>query len=392
MAFFSLAAAAAVLLLLVFAGYTRKERVHGWLMPGAGLVRIFAPQPGVLVAVNVSEGTEVTKGAPLAVLSAELQSETLGSIRREVVRQLANRRDSMIADRKRQEQLYAQQMGNLSQRLQTIMEALAQLDRESTLQRSMLTLVEQAAQRQRQLYASRITPVDRLQQAETDRLQTLVRLQALERERSGLSRDRIGLEAEIQELPLRSQLQLAETDRNVAALEQDIAEAEARRQIVITAPQDGTITSIQAEPGGTASTTVPLFSIVPAGSDLEAHLFVSSRAIGFVHPGQRVMLRYQAFPYQKFGQHRGTLAQVSRSAISPSELSQQLSGLTGFYGAGAPVYRISVALARQTVTAYGRSMPLQPGMQVEADVLVERRRLIEWILDPLFTLTGSWHQ
>jgi membrane fusion protein len=29
-------------------------------------------------------------------------------------------------------------------------------------------------------------------------------------------------------------------------------------------------------------------------------------------------------------------------------------------------------------------------MQLEADVIIEKRRLIEWVLDPLFTLTGKW--
>ncbi|ETX05787.1 MAG: hypothetical protein ETSY2_20910, partial [Candidatus Entotheonella gemina] len=56
-----------------------------------------------------------------------------------------------------------------------------------------------------------------------------------------------------------------------------------------------------------------------------------------------------------------------------------------------PVYRIVVRPERQTVTAYGRPMPLQPGMQLEADVIIDRRRLIEWVFDPLYTLTGKWN-
>jgi membrane fusion protein len=51
-----------------------------------------------------------------------------------------------------------------------------------------------------------------------------------------------------------------------------------------------------------------------------------------------------------------------------------------------------VSLESQMITAYGQSLPLQPGMQLEADVVIERRRLIEWILDPLFTLTGKWNR
>jgi membrane fusion protein len=84
------------------------------------------------------------------------------------------------------------------------------------------------------------------------------------------------------------------------------------------------------------------------------------------------------------------VASISRSAISPSELSQQMAGLTSLYTANVPVYRITVSLGSQTVRAYGEEVALQPGMQLEADIMMERRRLIEWVLDPLFTLTGRW--
>ena len=70
----------------------------------------------------------------------------------------------------------------------------------------------------------------------------------------------------------------------------------------------------------------------------------------------------------------------------------QLAGLTGVVGTGEPVYRLVVRPAKQTVTVYGRPVTLQPGMQLDADVLIERRRLIEWVLDPVFTLTGKFNR
>ena len=184
-------------------------------------------------------------------------------------------------------------------------------------------------------------------------------------------------------------MERANIDRQVAALEQEIAGTEAQRQIVIPAPQAGTVTAIQAELGSNVNTAAPLMNIVPAGRKLEAQLFGPSRAVGFVRPGQRVLLRYQAFPYQKFGQYEGVVADVSRTAINPGELTQ-LSGLTSLLAANEPVYRITVTLARQTAIAYGEAIPLQSGMQLEADVMMEKRRLIEWVFDPLFTLTGKW--
>jgi membrane fusion protein len=169
------------------------------------------------------------------------------------------------------------------------------------------------------------------------------------------------VEAKLREVPFRRRTQIAEYERNASALEQELAEAEARRQIVITAPQDGTVTSIQTESGGNANPHVPLMSIVPADAVLQAELFSPTRAIGFVRPGQRVLLRYQAFPYQKFGFYEGIIRSVSRSAVSPSELSQQLTGLTSLFGTNEPVYRVTVQLAQQTATAYGALFLCSPG-------------------------------
>jgi membrane fusion protein len=70
-------------------------------------------------------------------------------------------------------------------------------------------------------------------------------------------------------------------------------------------------------------------------------------------------------------------------------MTQQLAGLANLNGANEPVYRVTVDLARQTAMAYGQPVPLQPGMRVEADVMIETRHLIEWVLDPLYSLTGK---
>lgn len=387
----SIAAALAVVALLVFGSFTRKARISGWLVPQHGLVRVATPHPGVIRRIHVREGSRVERGSPLVVVSAELQSQTAGATREEIVRRLASRRDSMAAQRRVQEQLLDQQQAELRQRIGRLGAEQKYLAKELELQRRRLALAERTMARERAMRARDLIPLPRLNRAEQDRLDQAARLHTLERNLSALAREENQAATALQEHPFRRQTQLAEIDRNVAALEQDLAEAESRREIVLTAPQDGVVGTVQAEDGGTANPSVPLVTIIPSGSALQAQLFSPSRAIGFVRTGQRVLLRYQAFPYQKFGFYEGVVANVSRAALSPSELPTQLSGLTSLYGSNEPFYRITVDLGRQTATAYGAAVPLQPGMQLEADVLIERRRLIEWVFDPLLTLTGKWH-
>jgi membrane fusion protein len=76
------------------------------------------------------------------------------------------------------------------------------------------------------------------------------------------------------------------------------------------------------------------------------------------------------------------------TAVSATPLPPGDMGFTPPDGSREPMYRIKAALGSQAVAAYGRSEPLQSGMQLEADVLLDRRRLIEWIFDPLFSLAG----
>jgi membrane fusion protein len=381
----ALLATAAVLGLLFFTSYTRKARINGWLVPQQGLVRVFAPQAGVLTRIHVKEGQEVSKGAPLLAISTEMRSEAFGGTRQEIVHRLTRRRNSMAEERAVQERLFSQQAADLMQRIAALQDEQKFLTKEIDLQRTQLQLNEQIEQRMRTLRNRDIVTEPRREEAERERIQQAAKLQGLERTQAALQ-----MTAALRELPLKRLTQLAEIDRNVAALEQELAEAEARREIVIVAPHDGIVTGLQVELGGGAQPSVPLLSIVPAQATLQAQLFSPSRGIGFLREGQRVLVRYEAFPYQKFGFHEGTIVSVSRSAVSPAEMTQQLAGLTALYGTNEPIYRITVNLHQQTVTAYGQPMPLQAGMQLEADVLLERRRLVEWMLEPLFSISGKW--
>jgi membrane fusion protein len=63
-------------------------------------------------------------------------------------------------------------------------------------------------------------------------------------------------------------------------------------------------------------------------------------------------------------------------------------GFTPADGSREPLYRIKVRLASQSIDAYGHAEALKAGMQVEADILLDRRRLIEWIFEPLISLSG----
>ena len=211
--------------------------------------------------------------------------------------------------------------------------------------------------------------------------------QALERQREGVQRELQTADAQLLELPLRAQVQQGEIARDLAALQQQGLETEGRRRLVLRASSDGIVSTLQAEAGQTVASGALLASLLPAQTQMLAQLFAPSSAVGFVRAEQAVRLRYQAFPYQKFGAQSGRVLQVSRTPLAPAELAQlNLPAALSQGLASEPLYRITVSLDRQSVAAYGQEQALAAGMQLDADVLLERRRLIEWIFEPLLSL------
>jgi membrane fusion protein len=149
----------------------------------------------------------------------------------------------------------------------------------------------------------------------------------------------------------------------------------------VLAPQDGLITALQIDVGKQAQIDHPLMSLIPDGTRLQADLYIPSRSVGFVRVGNVAQLQYQAFPYQKFGIQPGAVVKISRTAVSAQELPFPAAS-TEFY------YVVTVKPEKEFVLAYGKQEPLQTGMQVDADIWLDRRTLLEWIFEPLFSITG----
>ncbi|MBT9523674.1 MAG: HlyD family efflux transporter periplasmic adaptor subunit [Rhizobacter sp.] len=372
----------AVVSYLSLGEYTRKARVSGYLVPDSGVIRLVTPQPATVVERHVTEGQAVRQGDVLFVLSLE-RATLQGGTQAAVQQSLAARERSLQASSKQQALLQQTQSAALQRQIGDMKRELAQIGTEADLQRERLGLAQQAQARLESLRNENFVSSAQVQTKAEEVLGLRAQLQGLERLGATKQREIGSLEAQLRELPLRSQAQLGEIDRDIAELVQKSAESEALTRIVIRAPQDGVVTSVLAERGQTATPATALASLVPADARLQAHLFAPSSAVGFVRSEQAVLLRYQAYPYQKFGHQAGHVMQVSRTPLQAAELAS-----LALPASNEPLYRITVALDQQAVQAYGQAQPLAPGMQLDADVMLDRRRLIEWIFEPVLSIAG----
>jgi len=376
------ASAVAVALYFSIGEYTRKARVTGYLVPDLGVMRLTSPQLAQVVERHAVEGQVVKQGDVLFVLSLD-RATTQGDAHEAVQASLARRERSLTAASKLRQELQTARVTASARQLENMRRQLKQLDDEIVSQQARVAGAKQLLERQdalvKQNYVAAVSLVEKAQDVRLAEGQ----LASLEGKRTAHQSDILAAEAKQRELPLAELAEQGEIERDLAEVAQEAAENEARRRLVVRAPQGGTVTAVSAEPGQTVMAQAVLANIVPAGASLQAHLFAPSSAMGFVRADQPVLLRYEAYPYQKFGHQSGHVLQVSRTPLPASELS----GLPGG-AAQEPMYRITVALDRQVVQAYGQAQALSPGMQLEADVLLDRRRLLEWIFEPVLSLTG----
>lgn len=378
-----LAVSAAVLVAayLWIGEYTRKAHVKGFLAPDRGLMRLMSPQSATVLESRAVEGASVRAGDVLYVLSVDAANVS-GNVRET----LTARERSLLGAARQQAELERERAQALDRQVGTMRGELAQIDAEARLHEQRLALANQALARLESLRADNFISAAQVQAKSEELLGLRAQAQSLQRQRAAQLREIEQLLARRRELPLQTQVAQGELERDMAEIAQQQAENDSRRRIEIRAPQDGTVTGVVAQPGQSVNASVALASLLPADARLQAHLFAPSSAVGFVKPEQPVLLRYQAFPYQKFGLQGGQVAQVSRSPLQASELAGV--PLPKSDGEAEPLYRITVTLDKQAVAAYGRDQALAPGMQLEADVLLDRRRLIEWIFEPLLGLAS----
>ncbi len=378
---FTVACAACVVLFLGTAEYARKETANGALVAAGGAVRVAAMRDGVVTDLKVKEGDRVAAGQPLFTVASRQGLEAGGTLDGAVLASLEAQtrviREQIAADPAWTE--------NEIRRLDA---AIASV----TAERDALTAQRRLMAERVQVTEERRNTIARLaQQGHTTRaaLQEqdealLARRQALaelDRELAAAEKELGQTQLQREQLPVQQAERLAQLCLNLADRERQRAEAQAQRAQVITAPIAGRVTALQAAPGQIVNPAKPLLTLLPDEASLLAEIFVPSRAIGFIEPGQRARLMVDAFLYQRFGTIGGSIETVPQAVLSPNEVIGKVV-LT------EPAYRVTVRLDRQAIDAFGRQVSLQPDMTLKADIVLEGRSLVAWLFEPLISVRG----
>jgi membrane fusion protein len=361
------------------ATYARRATVTGWLVPDQGLIRATVSSGGFIESVAIREGDVVAKGAKLVEI--RIGSETAsGNVGEEVMRQLRTEAEAAQARaRTLIERLHAE-AGQATDRLSRLRLELQQSEIQKGLQEQRLRLAREELGRAEEIAAKGFMARRELDARRSAALMTEQELVGQRRQSMSLDRDIADVQARLSTIAIEKETAAAESRSAAANLQRRIIDAEAHRVQLVVSPVAGRVAALPVVAGQPVSPGATVAVVVPAAAKLEAELLAPSRAAGFIRAGQEVQLMLQAFPYQRFGTLRGEIKTISNTVLGPTEIS--IPGLS----IQEPVFRVRVSLTRDNVEAYGEQIPFQPGMLLSADIVFDRRSLVEWLFDPLFAV------
>jgi membrane fusion protein len=375
-----MAAAAAALCTFLFTGhYARKEIASGYLTPVAGTSKVFASQQGTIRAVYVGEGQGVEQGQPLLTIDTSQIANDGADVNSTMLDALAVRKDLLTEQIAAQEQRAALERERLTSLIQGAEVELSQLQAQIIAQRERTRLSEEAAQAGGELRGKGYMAEVEFNKRRSAALEQKQWLNSLEQQLAARDNQLTETRHALQQLPIVTAEKIRSIRDELSALDVRMVEFDGRRAYVLRAPIAGRVSTLQATVGQYAEPRRLQMEIVPAKNILQAELFVPTRAIGLVEPGQKIRIMYEAFPYQHYGTYSGRITKVSQTMVTAADA-------VGPLPLKEPAYRVTAAIDQPEIEAKGRRIHLQPDMLLGADIILEERPLIQWLIEPLLSV------
>jgi len=347
------------------------------LVPVRGTDPIKAVRPGVVAQVFVTEGQMVKEGETIAVLKSEIVGDRAADLQT-IETQLAGAGESLLNTRLKfdtQRLSEEQEARKLTGRAEHFERLIGHKKHQLTLTKQMADSYEKlyregiASQAQytgRQLEVSSLTA--ELEDLESERRETLAAIEKLRIEANTRQAEQREFERKLKETTATSEIR-------AAALKTSLA-GSAGSDVALIAPCAGSILRLRVKDrGAVVSEGETIAEMACGGEPLQAELTVPEAGIGRLKMDQGVKLKYDAFPYQRFGVKGGKLSWVSPSSIE---------------GPNGATFKARVEIADKEMIVKGQPQRLAPGMSGQAEIVVGKRSLISFAFEPIRQLKENF--
>ena len=381
LAYLSLSIVIISFLILFLGTYTKRIQVYGMISPLGDVTRIYNITDGIIDRVHVHEGDYVKKGDILFSITND-KGDGKAYNKKEYINRIRNKinltQNSLIDI----DTLHQVKRSSLQARLASLEEELSITSTALKLAKSKLEISKSSLLKHERLRISNNISSSQLESAQLEYYESEIGKNDILSRINRLLRDINDIKSSLIELPASMKQEKFLIEKDLAELDMRLIDATLDRGSQILSPVDGVVSSINAQKGKSINRNFLLSVLTPRNAVMEGILYVPNRAIGFVNGGEDVKIRLDAFPYQKFGYISAKIKHVSDVALLPQEIPEITNNKELLYG-------VKVKLEQDYIVVQGKKIPLKPSMTFYANIMLDNRFFYEWILDPVYSITGK---
>ncbi|MDO7412004.1 HlyD family efflux transporter periplasmic adaptor subunit [Acinetobacter baumannii] len=369
----------AILGLILFTNYKKKINVFGELVSKNGVVPVYLPKSGFVLKTFLVDGDDVKKNQPILEISNE--NFNYAGLNKSIEIDYENNvkiLDKLKNDTNMSFKVKVKQSEN---EIALIREEIKSLNKQLNIVIDKNKLLkDQLAAFKNSEFVTAISKSE-INAKTNEELDSKMKIIELEQNKIRLEKDLNQEVGKLNSYSLESSEQLNRIDKEKNDLRLQRNERNAFPSILVKTPIDGNISALQIKSGMYYNNNKPIAIIVPKSSLIEAVLLVPSNSIGFIKKGDKVLLKYAAYPYQQFGQGEGEIYHISSTSLSSDELT-----LSNRQEIKEPMYLVKVSIKKQNLYLNQMRYILKPGIKVEASVILEEKPIINWIVDPIMNI------
>jgi membrane fusion protein len=367
-----------IIIFLIFSTYSKKETVHGFIKPLISTINTYPSQAGIIDTIYFPDGQIVKKGDKLITINTEIGNgrELNESITLDINNRITSLENEMNS-----------QNAHIVRELEQLTNSKLLLDKQvSKLQEQIPFIRERMKIKSNQVEGyKQITKEGQLSTREYEGIKEI--LLQLKQEEVQIQLTVLNKKQSSDSVNLQIMKARSNTDQLISNIEQKIIDKKlqlrqihTQAQYNITAQRDGIISNLFINEGEYVTSKNLLLSIIPENTKYIAKLMLPSSSLSFVKLKQKVIIRYRAFSYQKYGHQEGQIINIGKSIVMPNEVNTPLN-------MDEPFYMVTVEMQQQTVLAMGKQHSIYEGMLLDADIIVHEMSLLEWIFEPILNLT-----
>lgn len=376
------------LVFIISGQYTRRINVSGEIISLPHAIDIFSPQQGFITEQRASAGQIVKKGEHLYQIDVSRFTRT-GSVSENSIAAInhqISQIDNIIVRLKSNRQTTLDTLNNQLDQYRTALQKSQDLLTSAAEGMSVMrTSMENYSRYQNQGLVTR-------DQLSNQRYLFYQQQNAFQ----SLSNQVIQEEIEITRMQSELSTRAADFDNQISQYEyqrsdlnRQLTEAAASGTLFINAPVDGKLETVSITPGQMVNPGDSLAQLIPADSHTYLlRLWLPNSSLPYIKPGDPVNIRYEAFPFEKFGQFAGRIVSVSSVPASAQEIARS-RGVPSSQAGTEPYYKVLVEPEQTELWHQGKNIRLMSGMKAQTTLFLEQRAIYQWMVSPVYDIRKS---